>query len=487
MTLFGRWPILAISIFSLLGVGLAATFPSMSITQCLVAAALIALVGMILILIHRSATLSVPIIGLLIVAGVARMVLAQQSEYVLAETVELSEARAVVVSAPEQVDTHGRAYIDTDLGGRTVRLRARWIAESEPIAYGSVLNLTGTAQPPREDPSFDERGFLLAHGAAGTLQVNSLERTNEVAGVRILRTIHTVRSWLLDRLHRSLPPPQRQIVSGVLLGERSGLGEEIETAFRSTGTTHILVASGTNVSILAMILEGILLGWLGRKWTASLLMLFLISFVVMSGADASVIRASIFFAFIVLASLVGRRVHGPTLIAFVALVMVWLNPWILLSDIAFQLSFAAILGLMLFSEWFEALLPKSTMSTVLAPTLAAQLTTLPVLMYHFGQASLIAPVANLIAVPMVEGLMLGGLLSIIAPWSVVPQATAGAASALLGSITYLGKIPWAAVTFPAGQWLWTGLACLLIGMVLIVQRRLPISENESEEHHVRST
>ncbi len=483
MTYLTNWPLLSISISSLLGIGLGTGFPSLSAVACLIAAAVLALAGIGLSLLNRPSWWVIPLAGLLIVAGAGRAVVARSLDQVLTDPIDLVEARAVVVSAPEQVDTYQRAYVDMEIEGRTERLRARWISQAEPVQYGAVLHLTGTAQPPRVELDFDERGFLLAHGTAGTIDVHALQRTDEVAGHPILRSIHHIRTALLDRLHRSLPPPQRQIVSGVLLGERSGLGDELEAAFRRTGTTHILVASGTNVSILAMILAGVLLTWLGRKLTAGALTLFLVTFVVASGADASVIRASVFFAFIVLASLVGRRVHGSTLIAFVALVMVWLNPWILLGDIAFQLSFAAIVGLMQFSAWFEELLPPWFLPAVLGPTLAAQLTTLPVLMYHFGQASLIAPVANLVAVPMVEGLMLGGILSVIAPWSVVfPQATSGAASALVWAIRWLAHIPWATVTFPAGQWLWTGLACLLIGVVVVIQRRRTQSQTREETH-----
>lgn len=406
------------------------------------------------------------------------MVLARSFDHILTEPIDVSGLRAVVVSAPEQVDTHQRAYVDTELEGHTVRLRARWIAEAEPIAYGAVLRLTGSAQPPRQDSSFDERGFLLAHAAAGTFQVNRLERSSEVAGVAVLRSIHTIRSWLLDRLYRALPPPERQIVSGILLGQRSGLDDRIETAVRATGTTHLLVASGSNVAIIAVILLSVLGVWLSRRWTAGIVMAVLLAFVVITGADASIIRATTFFGLVLLAHLTGRRAHPPTLIAAVALLMVMANPWILFHDVGFQLSFAAIYGLFAIAPWLEAKLPTWLLPHILASTLAAQLCTLPLVLYTFGQASLIAPLSNVIAQLYVETLMAGGAISIALPWfGPLTLATKGVASAFIDSMEWFASLPYAAVQIDPRNWSLTLISLALIGLVLWLQRRFPINKD----------
>ena len=398
------------------------------------------------------------------VLGMGLVVVSMRTHPVLHIIEEVQDARVLVVSAPQQLAVGQRAFVDlTRTGGRTVRVRAT-MNTSETLRYGTVLTVTGTLAPPEVTPTFNERGYLRAHRAAGTLDASQVQLIGERSGWLPMRVLYDVRAWLVRRIDHAIHSPQSTVVNGVLLGDQGSLSADLEEVFRRTGTTHILVVSGSNVVIIAWVVQR-LLSRFGRRFSAFATFIVLASFVVVSGADASVIRATVFYAFILLAQLTGQRLHAPTLVAWVATLMALTNPWILLYDVSFQLSFSAVLGLLLFAPWLSRVLPGWLSQEYLAPTLAAQVGTLPVLMYQFGSASIVAPLANLLVLPIVPIVMLGGVLTLVVPWlQVFSWTTEGVTTVLIWIVRVLGRFRYASFELPAHHLVWTGLACTLVAV-----------------------
>jgi competence protein ComEC len=151
------------------------------------------------------------------------------------------------------------------------------------------------------------------------------------------------------------------------------------------------------------------------------------------GADATVVRAAIMGAlFVIAARLMGRPTFAPAGLFTAAIIMTLANP-LILWDVGFQLSFAATLGLMLFvgpwGQWAETWLQTSLgsdkakqltrlLSEVVFATLAAMLFTLPIILFYFGQLSLVSPVANLFVLPAQPGVM------ILVSWLYMPSSSA---------------------------------------------------------------
>lgn len=432
---------------------------------------------------YRSAT-GLIVVGLLVLVGSAWALLyGYFGPQPLASSVELTARRAVIVSPAEPVGQGWRAYLDLELPTGISRVRATWPNFDSEWQYGQVVTVSGQVIPPRSDHTVAERGFLLAHGASGSAQLSQVVDRHQVAGAPILRLLYQWQRWLVERLNQQLHYPYNLVMSGILLGYRSGLPSELEDAFRRTGTSHILVASGSNVVILAATV-GVLLSSLGWRRRTLLLTIILLGFIVITGADASVIRASIFYELTILARLSGRRIHPPTLVSVVGLLMTLTNPWILLYDIAFQLSFAAILGLLVFEDLFQVSLPAWIAPKVLAPTLSAQLGTLPVLIYHFGQVSLIAPLVNALVVPMVEAVMLGGLATILFPWiRIIPWIANGVTGLLVWIVTTSAALPSAAVTLSAQRGWWSGGAVLIVVSLALLRSRLNRTWKEIDATH----
>ncbi len=397
---------------------------------------------------------------------------------VAAET-EASAARAVVVSIASFSGEQQRFWADLPALDPPIRVRVT-VRSTETYPYGSVLRIDGTLVPagPSSD-GFNEAGFLRAHDAAGKLLADSVKPTGERAGNRFLRALHDIRSWLLDRLD-PIAQAERQVAAGVVLGDTASLSDRLEAMFVRTGTTHMLVASGANVAIVAWMIERLLRPF-GVRVALAATALAVLGFVVLAGGEASIVRAAFAYFVVVLAKQSGRPVHQPTLLAAVAFVMVALNPWSVLYNASFQLSFAAIVGLAVLGNWIASFAPVWWFKEFLAPTLAAELATLPILLYSFGQLSPISPVANLLALPLIPAIMVGGVATLAVPWfRPISWLTEGIATVLIRIIGFFAALPWASVPVDRYRSAVAAGAFLLFAIAVWCRHRWPRTAKEDD-------
>ncbi|MDD3481084.1 MAG: ComEC/Rec2 family competence protein, partial [Patescibacteria group bacterium] len=161
------------------------------------------------------------------------------------------------------------------------------------------------------------------------------------------------------------------------------------------------------------------------------------AFVFATGLSASVVRAAIMGSLLLLAGKIGRKSSAFNAILVASSVMVFLNPSILIYDVGFQLSFAAVIGIIYLAPHLEKpfVIFGKGLSTIMAGTIAAQLLTIPIISYHFGRVSLISLLANILILPFVPILMLLGFL----------VATIGLTSLWLASL--LAFIPWVLLSY----------------------------------------
>ncbi|MFQ5614604.1 MAG: ComEC/Rec2 family competence protein, partial [Anaerolineae bacterium] len=209
-----------------------------------------------------------------------------------------------------------------------------------------------------------------------------------------------------------------------LLGVQSGIPRSLWDQFNATGTSHIIVISGSNITLIAALLMVLGRKLVGFQWAAPLAILGIGLYTLLVGADAAVSRAALMGALWVFAMWVGRPGAALNALVASAIIMTAANP-LTLWDAGFQLSFAATLGLILFVPSLEAWtsgqlsrslgdsglrLALSLLREAVLVTLAATLMTTPIIIYHFGRFSLIGLIANLLVVPVQPLVMiLGGL------------------------------------------------------------------------------
>ena len=223
---------------------------------------------------------------------------------------------------------------------------------------------------------------------------------------RFYEEVLRVRKGIKSVIDRGMGDPESSIAQAITFGLRNYLPQELKDAFSQTGLTHIMAVSGANISILTMIVMNSLMA-LGakRKLAFRITAAWIIFFVILVAAPASAVRAGV-MGFIVLWALnLGRLNKTIGAILLAAGIMLFFNPKILRDDLGFQLSFLATLSLVYFYPIFSAWLarreklsrvPKIISETLLI-TLAAQVLTLPVLVFNFHFISLSAPLANLLA------------------------------------------------------------------------------------------
>jgi len=297
------------------------------------------------------------------------------------------------------------------------------------LAYGDLVRVRGRLETPPENEDFSYREYLLQQGVHSILSTSNLtllphgERPNPFWAF-----LYRLRESIYREVNALFPQPEAALLNGILLGIENDIPESIQQAFKDTGTAHIVAISGFNIAIIAALLMALFSRLFGRDPGTILAILGIIFYTLLAGASASVVRAAFMGSLALLARQFGRRGLALNTLFFTALLMSVWNPFIL-WDVGFHLSFAATLGLVLYAQpWQEAVknfllrfLPQDTINAVIGPfsdyfllTFAAQLTTLPVTIYHFGRVSLISFVANPFVLPAQPPLMiLGGLAAIV--------------------------------------------------------------------------
>ena len=293
--------------------------------------------------------------------------------------------------------------------------------------HGDRLEVTGILEDPPDGEGFSYREYLQRQGIYSTMKPESIRRLGSGYGNPLLAALYRLRERLLALTYRLYPDPEASLLAGILLGVESGISPDVKQAFQDSGTAHIIAISGFNIAILSA-LFATLFGRLLGRWRGAIAALACIAvYTLLVGAGASVVRAALMGGLTLFAVQLGRRQDGLNTLAVVALVMALINPNVL-WDVGFQLSFLATLGLVLYagllSKGFVSLasrrLPPESVQKLARPvseyvlfTLAASLTTLPVILYHFGRLSLVSLLANPAILPAQPPLMVLGGASLL--------------------------------------------------------------------------
>lgn len=229
------------------------------------------------------------------------------------------------------------------------------------------------------------------------------------------------RKSLEIKIAQSLPEPQAGLLSGILLGTRSEISKDTKEILTKAGLIHIIALSGYNISIVAVTIRSLL-----RKISAKIAFWGSLAsvwiFVASTGFPASVVRAAIMGSILLLSKKIGRRGDGLAAILLASITMVLINPNILLYDIGFQLSFAAVCGIIFLAPririYFDVF--GRTFGEILAATISAQIFTFGLISFYFGRVSFVSLISNLLVVPIIPFLMLigflGSLISFFSIW-----------------------------------------------------------------------
>lgn len=236
----------------------------------------------------------------------------------------------------------------------------------------------------------------------------------------------TVRDWFASKIRLSITEPQASLGIGYLVGQKSALPGDLYTAMQIAGLTHVIVASGYNLTILVRFARR-LFQKVSKFTSTAVAIMMITSFVAVTGISPSMSRAGLVALLSLMAWYYGRKFHPVVLIIFVAAVTVAWNPSYVWGDIGWMLSFSSFVGVIILAPLLHRYLfgdkEPGAIRQVLGETFSAQLITLPVILLAFGKLSTVSLVANLLILPFIPLAMLltfiGGLSAIFMP-SVAP-------------------------------------------------------------------
>lgn len=339
------------------------------------------------------------------------------------------------------------------------------------LRHGQEVRVTGSRylpSVPRNPGGFDQKTWLAQKGAHVRLYATSAPKVLKQAGFSIRGFAYNIRDELGARMDVQFEQTA-PIVRAMLLGDQTKVPDEWSDWMRDSGIVHLLAVSGLHVALWYFLLDRLLrfLPFSPRvRWW--LLLCILSAYALLTGLADSVLRASVMLLMIQGGHVLKRKVDPVSSLAFAAGCILTVRPLDLFAP-GFQLSFCAVLGLVLLRPTLRKALPSKPLWLWdgLSTTVAAELGFLPAVASWFGNVSVIGLLVNLVAVPLAGLLIPAAVLgtALYAIWSPLGwpliMAAKGLAIVLLLSAKVGAAIPMAILRVPAFAW-WTVITFFLV-------------------------
>lgn len=423
-----------ILLFFILGVGL-----NSYLRNFIISAGFFCILGLILILLgyctKKAKLFSFALLLIISVVGVGYHQIYAASVYRIPNLIfdKKIAFEAKIISDPE-VNLNSQKIIlglENPYQGKIILTAAKF----PDYSYGDILKIQGLIKQPKGNYA----EYLAKNRIFGTIDFPKIEIAAKNQGSILKTTLFKIKNTLENGLKKSLSFKQAAFLNGLIFGDRSEFSKDFEKNLSLTGTTHLVALSGYNISIIILALANGL-GFLGikRRFVFWLTVFFILSFVLMTGAQASIIRAAIMGGLLMMAGYIGKIYNFRNAIILAAFLMVLFNPLVLRYDVGFQLSFMSLLGIV----YLKPALMKLFKINAAAPsflnwqdnafnTLGAQLMVAPLLLTNFGSLSSVGLFTNILILGTVPLAMLLGfltgifgiilpILGIIAGWLTYP-------------------------------------------------------------------
>lgn len=309
------------------------------------------------------------------------------------------------------------------------RLRIRTTLRQEPkISYGKQqfsVNSRGFEPLYVTTTLFPEYHYADTININGTVRRKVLDKGREIATLNQpqIAYIETRKTWyqslksnISSLYERTLPTVGASLMMGIVFGSKENLPSELDDALQREGLTHIVAASGMNVSLISSIILVVSLKLFRRRLALGAAILGIVGYCLLTGFEPSIVRASLMSVLGYSAVMTGRQKWGLGSLLVAGYLMLFYDPP-LIFDLGFQLSFLATSGIMyikpfceklIFTEKKRSLLP-TLLKEDLTTTLSAQLSTTPLLLMTFGQVNLASVISNVLLLWTIPFLMVIGI------------------------------------------------------------------------------
>ena len=347
----------------------------------------------------------------------------------------------VVTELPETTGTKSRfiaraVSVGTDDAARPASGQVRvnhYLNKGEsPLTYGDRFTATVTLRPItglNNPGGFDYAAYMWRQGIHSRI---SLSRKTEViregpSGLAGFTFIHSWRARMKSAIHAALPPEAASLVTALAIGDARGVSQSLRERFQAAGLAHVLAISGTHLGLVAGVVFMLVRGLITvlpyallvrltarvtpRQIAGVFALVAVTGYALLSGGHTPTLRALVMVWLVMLALLSRRNAHAPTGLGLAAILILLADPGAL-GTASFQLSFAAVLAILLV---LPPLLEKLTEPeqrirrwavSAVGVTVAAGLATAPLVAFHFGQVAWPGFLANLVLLPILGFVLL---------------------------------------------------------------------------------
>ncbi len=364
------------------------------------------------------------------------------------------------------------------------------ISDGSDARYGDVMTIRGMLDKPENFTTtagneFNYNRYLANKDIYFIINNADVEILSGGEGSKIKQVLFRLREHFMNNINRVISPPKSDLANGLLLGARGGFNTKTRDEFINTGTIHIVALSGYNVSIVAEQT----MRMLGSVFSQTIAILiggiFIVLFVLMSGAQATAVRAGVMALIMLFARITGRPYDAGRALIIAGLLMIAYDPRVI-TDLSFQLSFIATFGVLFITpkviSWVHFLPYRFGIREITATTISATIATLPLILYSTGVLSIVSIPANILVLPFLPPAMFfafcSGVLAFISPLISLPFAYIAhiILSYILGVIHFFASFSFASTTIKSFPLLITIILYILI-LWWVFRRRLdPVSE-----------
>lgn len=313
--------------------------------------------------------------------------------------------------------------------------------KKEQLNYGDKIIVKGNfeeASRARNEGGFDYKQYLKSKNIYGIITVDkediSFIKKNNVDVINLLA--NKVSNSMKIKIEQNLSNETSQLLSGILIGNKSNLQKEIQEDFKNSSLSHVLAISGMHVSYVMLgITFAISKIKFSKKVSKIITILILLFFIILTGKTASVTRACFMSSYIILASMFHKKAHVLTSISISLLIILIINPYFIL-DIGLQLSYGGTVGIVLIypilkkhknkkedkSRKVKKIIYKikdKIIDTILI-TISANLIIFPIVLFHYNTMSFTFIISNLLISPIIGIIIILGFISVFVSYIISP-------------------------------------------------------------------
>lgn len=304
----------------------------------------------------------------------------------------------------------------------------------DDVSYGDEIIVSGVLETPKNfitssGKEFNYERYLANQDIYFIINKATVEIISHGHGNFIKEKLFKLKNSFMKNINIVIPTPENYLASGLILGARGGFDNDIKNEFISTGTIHIVALSGYNITIVAESVMKIFGLILSQSVSIIFGIFVILLFILMTGASSTAVRAGIMALIMLFGKMTGRIYDAGRALVIAALLMIAYDGRVVV-DISFQLSFLATAGVLFVTPKvipFLRFLPmRFGFREIVATTISATITVLPILLYSTGIFSLVSLPANILILPIIPITMLFsfivGITGFISPVLALPFA-----------------------------------------------------------------